>query len=121
MSAVRTIHDRPGQPIGQGGKDGKRAVDRDGRRSTFIEKNAGAVFVSRAKHSSARLCITANKLRRRDSEIAGKTQDFVRANTARLVMAAPFAGMAGIGKCALPLKMELGVADEVTISDGALR
>jgi hypothetical protein len=29
--------------------------------------------------------------------------------------------MAGIGKCALPLKTELDVADEVTISDGALR
>jgi hypothetical protein len=36
-------------------------------------------------------------------------------------MAASVAGMAGIGKRALPLKMELGVADEVTISDGALR
>jgi hypothetical protein len=35
-------------------------------------------------------------------------------------MAAPIAGMAGIGKSALPLKMELDVADEVTISDGGL-
>jgi hypothetical protein len=89
--------------------------------ASFIEKDAGTVFFSRAKHSSARLCITANKLRRRDSEIAGKTQDFVRTNTDRLVMAAPFAAMASIGKWALLLKMELDVANKVTISDGALR
>jgi hypothetical protein len=36
-------------------------------------------------------------------------------------MAAPFAAMASIGKRALLLKMELDVAGEVTISDGALR
>jgi hypothetical protein len=108
-------------PSGKGIKTAsKRAIGMDAAAS-FIEKYTSAVFISRAKHSSARLCITANKLRRRDSEMAGKTQDFVSANTDRLVMAAPVAGMAGIGKHALPLKMELGVADEVTISDGALR
>jgi hypothetical protein len=108
-------------PSGKGVKTAsERPIGMDAAAS-FIEKDAGAVFFSRAKHSSARLGITANKLRRRDSEIAGKTQDFVSANTDRLVMAAPFAGMAGIGKCALPRKMELDVANEVTISDGALR
>jgi len=107
-------------PSGKGVKTAsERSIGMDAAAS-FIEKDASAVFFSRAKHGSACLCITANKLRRRDAEIAGKAQDFVSANTDCLVMAAPFAGMAGIGKCALPLKMELDVADEVTISDGGL-
>jgi hypothetical protein len=108
-------------PSGKGIKTASERSIRMDAAASFIEKDAGTVFLSRAKHSSAGFGITANKLRRRDSEIAGKTQDFIRANTDRLVMAAPFASMASIGKCTLPLKMELDVADEVTISDGALR
>lgn len=85
----------------------------------FIEKDARAVFFSCAEHSSTGLCIAANKLRRRDSEIAGKTQDFVRTDSDRLVVAASFARLTGIGKCAFPLKIEICIADEVTIIDGA--
>jgi hypothetical protein len=94
---------------------GERPVGMDAA-TLPIEKDAGAVVVvAHAKHRAAGFGMLFDELRGRDAETPRQPQDFVSADANSLVVTAPGAGVAPIGKRAVARQRIIDVRQRILV------